>query len=223
MKRLIIFDWDDTFVTGGIEGYYQCYHAALVELGLHLERPEEEQIIHSLWGRPHREVLTTLTASRPDIFEDAVRLYNEHLLDGTFLNCLSLIPGSLDILDELKDDYILTVASAGNPTVLKEKVFPHFQVPPVFAQVITSRELDDPARGKPFADLALRIMDEQHVSPEETIVVGDGEADVRMAQAAAIEPVVVLTGQLGWEQADDLGVTHIIDDITKLPALLRKL
>jgi phosphoglycolate phosphatase len=223
MKRLIIFDWDDTFVTGGIEGYYQCYHAALQEAGVALTREEEERVIHSLWGRPHKEVITQLTSSKPETFDQVVASYNEHLLGGTFLQCLSLIPGSLELLEDLKDDYILTIASAGNPTVLKEKVFPYFGIPPVFAQVLTSRELEDPSRGKPFPDLALKILEEQHVAAEEAVVVGDGEADVHMAQAAGIEPIVVLTGQLDWAKADDLGVSYIIEDLTKLRSLLRKL
>lgn len=221
--KLIIFDWDDTFTTGGIEGYYQCYHKALVEVGLNLSQDEERRIIRQFWGRPHREVLTALVGERTDLFVDAVRLYNVHLLDGTFLNCLSLVPGALDVLEMLKNNYILTIASAGNPQVLKEQVFPHFQVPDVFAQILTSRELPDPSRGKPHADLVLQIMRDQNIEKADTLVVGDGGSDVLMAQAAGALPVVVLTGQLTRENAQDLGVVHILEDVTELPGLLETL
>jgi HAD superfamily hydrolase (TIGR01509 family) len=188
-----------------------------------LAREKEEMVIHELWGRPHREVLVALLGERGGVLEEAVRLYNEHLLGGTFLNCLRLVPGSIEVLNQLKDDYILTIASAGNPEVLKEKVIPHFGIPDVFRQILTSRELSDPTRGKPHADLALEIMQAQGVEPGETLVVGDGASDVLMAQSAGVLPVVVLTGQLTKEKAQELGVECIIPDIAELPTILQGL
>jgi phosphoglycolate phosphatase-like HAD superfamily hydrolase len=41
-----------------------------------------------------------------------------------------------------------------------------------------------------------------------------------MGQAAGIAPVVVLTGHLNEAQAKELGVTHIINDVTGIEQVL---
>jgi phosphoglycolate phosphatase-like HAD superfamily hydrolase len=42
-----------------------------------------------------------------------------------------------------------------------------------------------------------------------------------MAQNAEVEPVVVLTGHLSQAEAAQLGVRHIIADITRLEGILQ--
>lgn len=54
-------------------------------------------------------------------------------------------------------------------------------------------------------------------------MVGDAANDVLMAQNADILPVVVLTGHLNEEQAKELKVKHIINDVTDLPKVLNQL
>ncbi len=66
-------------------------------------------------------------------------------------------------------------------------------------------------------------METQQVAPENAIMVGDARNDVLMAQAAKIEPIVVLTGHLNIQQAEALGVTHIIQDVTHLETVLPQL
>ena len=50
--------------------------------------------------------------------------------------------------------------------------------------------------------------------------VGDAENDVLMAKGADVTPIVVLTGHLTKEQAENLGVKFIIPDITRLEDVL---
>ena len=63
----------------------------------------------------------------------------------------------------------------------------------------------------------------QNVSSQNAIMVGDAANDVLMAQNADILPVVVLTGHLNEEQAKELKVKHIINDVTDLPKVLNQL
>jgi phosphoglycolate phosphatase-like HAD superfamily hydrolase len=60
------------------------------------------------------------------------------------------------------------------------------------------------------------------IGKDETIMVGDAKNDVLMAQSAGIKPVVVLTGHLNRNQAEDLGVKYIIEDVTKIEKVLTK-
>jgi phosphoglycolate phosphatase-like HAD superfamily hydrolase len=67
-----------------------------------------------------------------------------------------------------------------------------------------------------------KIMQAQGVLPTETIMVGDAGNDVIMAQAAGVEPIVVLTGHLNEREAHALGVRHVIPDVTKIEDVLSR-
>jgi phosphoglycolate phosphatase-like HAD superfamily hydrolase len=67
-----------------------------------------------------------------------------------------------------------------------------------------------------------KIMESEGVSPAETVLVGDAASDMQMAWNAGIEPVAVLTGHLNRQQAEKLGVEHIIDNVTLLEPELKK-
>ncbi len=54
-------------------------------------------------------------------------------------------------------------------------------------------------------------------------MVGDAKNDVLMGQAIGATPVVVLSGHLNREQAEELGVEHIIPDVTQIETVLARL
>jgi phosphoglycolate phosphatase-like HAD superfamily hydrolase len=66
------------------------------------------------------------------------------------------------------------------------------------------------------------ILEDVGIKPQETVVLGDSKSDAQMSRNAEIEPVVLLTGFLTREEAEGLGVKHVIDDITIVePKLIR--
>ncbi len=221
MIKLIIFDWDDVFSLGSTEGYYDCYHQAMLGVGVYLPAKAEQKRIKAKWGTTHRMELEELLKEHPELVDKAVQIYEQHLFGDTFVSHLEPISGGKDLLLRLSSSYKLAVASGVDPGLLKEKILPRFGIPAeVFAQIMTSHDLDDPTYAKPHPHLAQAIMKAQGVNPEETIVVGDAPGDVRMAQAAGIEPVVVLTGHLTRPEAQKLGVRHIIPRVTELENIL---
>jgi phosphoglycolate phosphatase len=223
MIKLIIFDWDDVFSQGSTKGYFACYHAALVGVGVTLDPGEEKRRIQSKWGQSHREEIKALLLEHPDLVDAACDAYEENLFGDTFVSCLSIIPGSVELLAGLAKRYTLALASGVHPRILRDRVIPTFHISDVFAQIITAYDLDDPTMAKPHPHIAQTIMATQGCTPEETIMVGDATNDVMMARNAGIEPVVVLTGHLSHEQAEALNVEHIIADVTKLETILDQL
>ncbi len=221
--KLIIFDWDDVFTLGSKEGYFKCYHETLSELGIKLEPEEEKKRILAKWGRPHQEELKELLKEHPDLWEKSFKIYEEKLFGDAFIDCLSLVPGSNELLKRLKKEYILCVATGIHPKILKERVIPKFGVPEVFSQIISAYDIDDPEKAKPHPYVAQQILGKQKIEPGQAILVGDAEHDVLMARAAGIEPVVVLTGHLSGEEAKALGVKYIIEDVTRLEDVLKSL
>jgi phosphoglycolate phosphatase-like HAD superfamily hydrolase len=222
MIKLIIFDWDDVFTQGSTEGYYKCYHEAVVGVGVHLEPEVEKQRIGAKWGADHREEIAELLKEHPELVDNACELYEEHLFGDTFVDCLSVLPGSQELLSRLSKKYKLAVASGVHPKLLKERIMGKFNIPEVFSEIITAYDLDDPLKAKPHPHIAEEIMRRQNIATSETIMVGDAKNDVLMARNAGIEPVVVLTGHLSRQEADDLKVQNIIENVTRLETVLDK-
>jgi phosphoglycolate phosphatase-like HAD superfamily hydrolase len=127
------------------------------------------------------------------------------------------------MLNRLNDNYSLAIVSGINPNLLIEKVFPKFNVPQVFKKIITSYNLNDRSRGKPRPDMLNMVLDSLDIQPENTILVGDAPGDIKMAQAAGVTPIAVLTGQLTKDEAYKLNVSHVINNVTELEDLLSNL
>lgn len=216
MKKLIIFDWDDVFTKGSTEGYYKCYHEAIAGVGVNLSPDEEKKRIAAKWGASHVEEIKELLKENPELVEKASELYEQYLFGDTFVDCLSIVGGSAELLSRLAEKYTLAIATGVHPKLLKERIMPKFGIPDVFAQIITAYDLDDPMHAKPHPHIGQKIMADQGFSTENTAMVGDAKNDVLMARAAGIEPIVVLTGHLSRQQAEELDVKHIIDNVAQL-------
>lgn len=222
MIKLIIFDWDDVFTSGSIKGYYKCYHEAMTGVGVHLTAEEEDKRIKAKWGTNHRTQLEELLKENPELVDKAVEIYEQHLFGSTFVDCLTVTPGAQDFLTDLAKRYKLAVATGAHPQILRERLMPKFNIPDVFARIISVYDLDDPAHGKPHPFMPIKIMEAENVTPAETVLVGDAIGDMQMAWNAGIEPIAVLTGHLNREQAEKLGVKHIIENVTLLEPELEK-
>jgi len=197
MTELIIFDWDDVFSKGSTDGYYKCYHEAVIGVGVNLSDDEEKARIAAKWGSSHVEEIQELLKEHPELVDEACRIYEEHLFGDTFVDCISVIDGGRELLDRLAKRYTLALATGVHPKVLREKIMPKFNISPdLFAHIITAYDLDDPNHAKPHAHIAETIMQHESIAQNKTIMVGDAKNDVGMAQNAGIEPVVVLSGHL---------------------------
>jgi len=220
MVKLIIFDWDDVFTLGSKEGYIHCLHETLIKLNVHLEPEEEHKRIQQTWSKPHKEELKNLLREHPELIDKGYKIYEDLFFNGDFVKSLLLVNGSIELLKRLKEKYVLAVATGAHPKVLKEEVFSKFGIPDVFSEIIFTYEIDNSEHHKPHPYMIETIMKHQHVTAEETIFVGDAGNDVKMALNAHVTPVVVLTGHLSKEEAEKMGVTYIISDVTKLEKIL---
>lgn len=73
---------------------------------------------------------------------------------------------------------------------------------------------------KPDPTLLEEIMEEYTANRENTIMVGDGDADILVALAASIPAIGVGYGVHGRLDLENLGARVVIDDICELPGLL---
>ena len=223
MIKLIIFDWDDVFTLGSKEGYFECYHKALVGVGVYLEPEEEKKRIFAKWGKHHREELKELLKENPKLLNRACEIYESKLFGNTFIDNLSMITDTKKLVEKLSRKYILCVATGLNPEILKNKIIPKFNFPNVFKQIISSYDIDDIKKQKPNPYMVEQILKTQKIKPTEAILVGDAKSDVIMAKDAGLLPVVVLSGNLNRKEAEKLEVKYIIEDVTYLENVLTEL
>ncbi|HSW88813.1 MAG TPA: HAD family hydrolase [Candidatus Saccharimonadales bacterium] len=223
MIKLIIFDWDDVFTHGSIEGYYAVVHETLKALGVELDRDEEIRRIKVKWGSTLPIQFEELLKEKPELIGRAVDKYTELLMSDVFVGQLTLVEGSVELIKRLFTKYKLAIASGTNPDVLRQRVFPKFSIPNLFSEIITVYDLENPLHAKPHAFMAEEIMRRRDIKPSETVLVGDANNDVSMALNAGVTPIVVLTGHLNREQSEEMGVKYIIDDVTKLEEVLDRL
>lgn len=218
-----MFDWDDTIIQGSMSAYYRCYAEAIEQNEIEIDFDIVKSHVRELWGRPHRTVIESIVGKENPQFDKIVLSYEQLLSTPSFSGDLSLIPGAKETLTSLKSRYTLAIATGMNATILKKQLIPSLSMEGIFSSIISSSQLLDLSRGKPYPDMLLKLLKEFSVLPSEAIMVGDGKGDVLMARAAGVVPVVVLTGQLSKEEALELKVEHIIPSIADLPAFIKSL
>ena len=223
MIKLIIFDWDDVFTLGAKEGYFTCYRKAINSVGIFLSPEEEYKRILAKWGKSFREELKSLLKEKPQLVDNAYKTFEKEYWGNTFVNELRLVEGANDMLQRLKSKHILAVATGNSSKMLKGRIMPHFQIPDVFSQIISSHDIEDQEKTKPHPYMLETIMKKQKVKKVETVFVGDAATDVQMAFNAGVTPIVVLTGQLDKPSAQKLGVKYILPTVTQLESLLSTL
>lgn len=222
MIKLIIFDWDDVVVLGAKDAYFASYHKALADLGIHLSPEEERKRILLKWSKHHREEFKELLKEHLDLVDQACLIYEKEK-EKIFLKTLRILPGTQELLKSLSKKYLLAVSSGNTLSMIQDKIIPHFKIPNVFSQFISSHDIHDPEKTKPHPYMLEVIMKKQNIPPEQTVYVGDALTDVQMARNANVSPIVVLTGHLSQKEAENLHVEWIIPDITRLPKVLNPL
>lgn len=220
MIKLIIFDWDDVIILGSKEGYYNCYRETLLELGVVLDEKEMDIRIRRKWGQPFKTELKELLIEKPDLLDQACDVYQKHKYGKTFIHSLREVVGVNNLLNKLRQKYMLAVATANQQKMLSI-IIDTFGIPNVFSQIITAHDKDiPPDKTKPHPYMLQLILEKHKIKPSEAIYIGDAENDVLMARNAGVEPIVVLTGHLSRKEAEMLGVKHILPDVTALEQIL---
>jgi len=82
-----------------------------------------------------------------------------------------------------------------------------------FAGVTTSSEVED---GKPAPDLVSTSLEEHHLDPDRSALIGDTVWDVEAAAKAGVRCVAVLTGGISEAELRDAGAVEVYADLADL-------
>jgi phosphoglycolate phosphatase len=206
--KLIVFDWDGTLMDS-VAHIVNCLQVAIAELNLAKKTNDElkniiglglREAFYALYPQANDDELTALTAR-----------YREHFFDQQHEAC-ELFSGARELLEELQgQDYFLAVATGkgrnGLDKVLQETSLGEF---------FPITRCADESHSKPHPQMLLDIIDYYGVEANETIMVGDTDYDLQMANNAAALAVGVTYGVHDKQRLVDCNPLICLDNINEL-------
>jgi HAD superfamily hydrolase (TIGR01509 family) len=131
-----------------------------------------------------------------------------------------LYPGVLRTLDELRSKSLKLGLVTNNSRAGTDLTLRRLNLRSFFDSVITR---DDCEEMKPASAPILKTLAELGVSPDASILVGDGLVDVMAARAAGIRSAAVTSGYSSAARILQAQPDYVLGSINDLPALVEKL
>ena len=212
MIKAIIFDVDGVLVDSN-KTIVEAYQKTAKKLGLRIPSPHE--VINSM-GRPLVEIVGILW-SKSDVelyVEEFRRLFMDENL------AIPAIEGAVATVEKIRQSGFRIGVVSGKIMffIKKHLIDAGFNIN--WFDAIVSFETTK--EHKPDPEPLLYAINQLGVKTDETVYVGDAISDYECAKNAKVEYLAVLTGSLGREDLEKLGVKNIISSVVELPDIVRK-
>lgn len=183
--RLIVFDWDGTLMDSETQIVNSMFGAIA---DLHLEARSADQC-RNIIGLGLREAIDALYPGQGTEFAARfVDRYRHHWF--TIAHHSELFPGTRETLQLLKDAGFLLAIATGKGRLGLDKALDLSGLEDLFA----ATRCADETRSKPHPQMLEEILQQLGVTARQTLMVGDTEYDMHMAQEAGVYPVAVSYG-----------------------------
>ena len=136
--------------------------------------------------------------------DDAMRIYREYQYCN-FKGLISLFPGVVEVLRELKEKDIKTAIVTSRLRRTTMEGIEKFDLHDFFDTVIT---MEDTKKHKPDAEPAFEALRRLDIEAEKAIMVGDSKFDIMCARNAGVKSV--WTGQLRHKPKAELKIKRIL-------------
>ena len=181
--RLVVFDWDGTLMDSAAR-IVACLRAAGDDLGLPAREDEE---LRNVIGLGLKEAIETLHPHADAMLQrDFADRYRHHFLASDAEESV-LFPGALALVQRLHHRGLLLAIATGKSRRGLERALREQNCAGWFH---ASRCADETC-SKPHPRMLLEIMEQLHVTPAETLMIGDTEYDLEMARSAGVGAVGV--------------------------------
>ena len=174
--KLIIFDWDGTLINSSpivIEAHHQT--AQYFAMGaLDIEQLE------SLLGQPSHivcQALTNNTITEASDYQTKFREYYHAMADD-----IPLFPHTVSLLDSLNTQGISCAIATNKPKSTAARELERTGVLKYFVQC----EYADSSQAKPDPTMLKMILQQQNMSPEQALMIGDQTNDIDAAMAIGV-------------------------------------
>ena len=188
--HLIMFDMDGTLIDSG-NAITNTINYVREKLGLEnleknyiLEKVNDPNINSAEFFYGTKE----FTAQQTKLFGD---YYNEHCLTD-----LEMYDGVLDLINSLKKDFTLAVATNAN-SVYAKKMLEHVGLGSQFSSVLG---YDSVSKPKPHPEMLNKILSNHDILKENAQLIGDSHKDVMAAKNAGVDSILVNWGFSNHEE-----------------------
>jgi phosphoglycolate phosphatase len=204
---LLVFDWDGTLVDSEAH-IVASIQGAAVALGM---RPLRAERIRDVIGLSLPHALQTLYPDYAEPFRERLALaYRKQFFNPQ--RPLSVFPGVPETIQSLaRQGYLLAVATGKGRRGLDQG----FAETGLGSYFHTSRTAEETA-SKPDPLMLSEILEELEVAPGRTLMVGDTEYDMVMAQNAGVAAAAVCYGVHARERLLQYGALTCLEDFLAL-------
>lgn len=184
--KLIVFDWDGTLMDSEAK-IVTCIREAFEDVGA---PPPSREAARNIIGLGLSEAMAELWPEADDARRSqVVERYRYRFLDANETPS-ALFPGARELVDWLAErGYLLAVATGKSRRGLNEAL-DGTGLGPLFQ----ATRCADETFSKPHPEMLLQLMDELGVQGSDTLMVGDTEYDMQMAQTAGANALAVCYG-----------------------------
>ena len=218
MKRfpLLVFDWDGTLVDSIERIVTSLQHASKQAADIHIDETQARDVI----GLSLNEAISKLhpeldTLQHADKLNDIADAYRQHYLYDNEVPA-PLFNGVSELLKELRQDGYTLAISTGKSRAGLERSIDEHQVAGYFATTRCAGE----NRSKPHPEMLHEILDELKFSAAQTLMIGDSEHDLKMANNANMQCIGVTHGVHDAATLNKHNPLTCLTDITDLSAYL---
>lgn len=205
--RLIIFDWDGTLMDSETQ-IVLSLHSAIADLDL---EPRTIAQCRDIIGLGLREAIDRLYPGRDDAFlEQFVDRYRHYWFGSTPGS--ELFPGARETLTLLKEAGFLLAVATGKGRPGLQQVLEETGLEGLFS----ASRCSDETRSKPHPQMLNEILEELQVAPRHTLMIGDTEYDMEMANAAGVGAVAVSYGVHSRDRLMEHRPLTCLDSISEL-------
>jgi len=182
--RLIVFDWDGTLIDSA-GTIVQCIQDAARDMAL--EVPAAERARHVIGLGLHDSLRHAVPGLPAERYRDFADHYRRHFLARQ--DAMLLFPGVRDLLEELKRERLLAIATGKSRRGL-DRALDADDLRRFFA----GSRCADETHPKPHPAMLLELMETFQVEKKNTLMVGDTTHDLQMARAAGVDALAVTYG-----------------------------
>lgn len=213
---LLVFDWDGTLVDSIERIVTSLQFASKQTVDIDLSETQARDVI----GLGLMEAITKLhpeldTRQHTDKLKDIADAYRQHYLYDNNVPA-PLFGGVYELLNELREDgYTLAISTGKSRAGLEQSINEH-QVADYFATTRCAGE----NRSKPHPEMLHEIIDELNFAVSQTLMIGDSEHDLKMANNANMRCIGVTHGVHDAATLNRHNPLTCLTDITDLSAYL---
>ena len=199
MKRLFIFDLDG-MILDTIEDSFFCVNQVLEEFGI----PPYDVDLETIHYPTFRKYLNENNAGKDTpVYPRYIEVYAKHPLNNT-----KAFDGIVDVLNELQRKGV-TLAICSNRDEKVVKVLAKRFFDGINFKYISGFRKGVPDKPDPFR--INEIITAENLTPEEVVYFGDKDADVKVAQNAGVDLILVTYGQGSKEDYENPYPLKVID------------